>query len=72
MLPIVNGLTQDYMDKIAFIKLNANEAGKAAFAYYRLLGHIRATSFSSLMACRSGATLGCVPERRSPNNWMPA
>ena len=39
MLPIVNGLTQDYTDKIAFIKLNANEAGKAAFAYYRLLGH---------------------------------
>ena len=39
MMPIVNGLAQEYKDKITFINLNANEDGKTAFVYYRLLGH---------------------------------
>ena len=39
MMPIVNGLAQEYKDKITFINLNENEDGKTAFVYYRLLGH---------------------------------
>ena len=39
MMPIVNWLAQEYKDKITFINLNANEDGKTAFVYYRLLGH---------------------------------
>ena len=40
MEPVVNGLEEVYADKIEFQRLDANSAdGRAAFKYYKLLGH---------------------------------
>ena len=39
MNPIVDGVSQDYKDKLDVRKLDANGEGKAAFDYYRMTGH---------------------------------
>lgn len=39
MTPIVNGIAQDYQGKVDVRRLNAIGDGKAAFEYYRMLGH---------------------------------
>jgi hypothetical protein len=40
MEPVVNGLEKDYSDQVEFRRLDVNsQDGKAAFKYYKLLGH---------------------------------
>ncbi len=39
MNPIVDGIAQEYQDKVDVRKLNAIGDGKAAFEYYRMRGH---------------------------------
>jgi thioredoxin-related protein len=38
-MPIVNGLENDYSDRIAFQRLNAAREGQALFRRYNLRGH---------------------------------
>lgn len=39
MSPIVDGLAQDYSDRIAFQRLNAQQEGEQLFRQYGLRGH---------------------------------
>jgi len=39
MSPIVDGLAQDYGDRIVFQRLNAQQDGEQLFRQYRLRGH---------------------------------
>jgi hypothetical protein len=39
MMPIVDGLKQDYNGRVEFLKLDATSDGKAAFDYFKLRGH---------------------------------
>jgi len=39
MNPIVNGIAQDYQGKVDVRRLNVIGDGKAAFEYFRMLGH---------------------------------
>ena len=39
MSPIVDGLAQDYGDRIVFLRLNAQQEGGQLFRQYRLRGH---------------------------------
>ena len=40
MMPIVDGLEEDYQEEIVFIRLNAAvDQGKETFRHYNLLGH---------------------------------
>lgn len=39
MAPIVNGLEDEYDDRITFQRLNAAEEGQALFQQYNLRGH---------------------------------
>jgi hypothetical protein len=39
MSPIVDGLAQDYGDRIVFQRLNARQEGEPLFRQYRLRGH---------------------------------
>ncbi len=39
MSPIVDGLAQDYGDRIVFQRLNAQQEGRPLFRQYRLRGH---------------------------------
>ncbi len=41
MMPIVDGLEEDYQEEITFIRLNAAaDQGRKTFRYYNLLGHL--------------------------------
>ncbi len=39
MSPVVNGLAQDYGDRITFQRLNAQQEGEKLFRQYGLRGH---------------------------------
>jgi hypothetical protein len=39
MKPIVNGLEEEYGARIAFLRLDADNDGRAAFAAFNLRGH---------------------------------
>lgn len=39
MSPVVDGLAQDYGDRIVFQRLNAQQEGEPLFRQYRLRGH---------------------------------